>query len=209
MAGPVAQVSGGLPTVGAVDPGCSRWTARSAWGAGPRSARVASVLTVVALAAGIALSDVGIPSAVGIAAMLPAALVDVVDRRLPDRLVLAAGGWFAGATLVVSAFDGFSRPPDLAAAALGAGMMAGPLLALHLVSPTSMGFGDVKAAVVLGCALGTVHPQLPLVGLLLACGATAVVGLLGRRRSLPFGPGLVAGSACALLTSNTWIGAFS
>ncbi len=39
---------------------------------------------------------------------------------------------------------------------------AGPLLLLHLVSPAAMGFGDVKAGIVLGYALGLVHWHLAL-----------------------------------------------
>jgi leader peptidase (prepilin peptidase)/N-methyltransferase len=55
--------------------------------------------------------------------------------------------------------------------------MALPVLALHLLSPASMGFGDVKAAVVLGAAVGTVDARLAAVALCLAAAGGAAFGL--------------------------------
>ena len=141
-------------------------------------------------------------------AMVPAAVVDVVERRLPNRLV--GGG---AAIVVVTAIlvwlggDGFPVGPM----AVGAGLMAGPLLVMHLVSPTSMGFGDVKAASVLGAGLGAVEPQLALMALCVGSAVTATVGLIGRRRDLPFGPGLVGGTLMTVLfvsvSGSTLVGA--
>jgi prepilin signal peptidase PulO-like enzyme (type II secretory pathway) len=73
------------------------------------------------------------------------------------------------------------------------------LLILHLVAPASMGFGDVKAGLVLGAAIGVVNWQLALAGLALAAGLTATVGVLTRASTVAFGPGLVAASAIALV----------
>ena len=87
---------------------------------------------------------------------------------------------------------------DLGDALAGVALFAGPLLLLHVISPASMGFGDVKAGIVLGCALGLVHWHLALAGLALATGLTASVGLLSRARTVAFGPGLVAAAAIAL-----------
>ena len=88
---------------------------------------------------------------------------------------------------------------DLArSAAVGAAMLAGPLLLTHLVSPTGMGFGDVKAGAVLGAALGLIDPQVALLALVLGLASAAVWGLARRARSVAFGPGLVTGALLAL-----------
>jgi leader peptidase (prepilin peptidase)/N-methyltransferase len=81
--------------------------------------------------------------------------------------------------------------------------MALPVLALHLVSPASMGFGDVKAAVVLGAAVGTVDARLAYVALCLAAAGGVAVGLATRRRTIPFGPFLVVASLLVLLAHDT------
>lgn len=119
-----------------------------------------------------------------------AAVVDACTSRLPDELLISA---FALAVAAVAA-AGSER---LAPAALGALVLAGPLLLLHLVSPTSMGFGDVKLAVVLGTVLGTVvgvvDPRAALVALCIGSGVTSALAIGRGRAALPFGPGLVLG----------------
>jgi prepilin signal peptidase PulO-like enzyme (type II secretory pathway) len=64
-----------------------------------------------------------------------------------------------------------------------------------------MGFGDVKAGIALGFALGLVHWQLALAALALATGLTAAIGLLARARTVPLGPGLVAAATLALVAA--------
>ena len=130
-----------------------------------------------------------------IAIVVPAVLVDTQDHRLPDV-------WIAAAAIVLLIAVGLtwsvgSMSPSLAALAAGATLMAGPLLALHLVSPTSMGFGDVKLAMVLGAAVGFLDWRLAVPALALAAGSTATVGLLTRARYVAFGPGLVGGALVA------------
>jgi leader peptidase (prepilin peptidase)/N-methyltransferase len=80
--------------------------------------------------------------------------------------------------------------------------MTAPLLLLHLVSPSAMGFGDVKLAVVLGAAVGVLDWQLAVPALALAAGATATVGVVTRARTIPFGPGLLAGALVATLAND-------
>ena len=136
--------------------------------------------------------DVGHPAAiVAPIAMVPAAAVDVDERRLPNVLVGAAAVAVILTAALVAVGEGSLGAGPMA---IGAGLMAAPLLVMHLVAPASMGFGDVKAATVLGAGLGTIEPQLSLVALCIASAATALVGLVGRRRDLPFGPGLVGGT---------------
>ena len=131
------------------------------------------------------------------------ASIDLEERRLPDAWV-AAGAVAVIVTLVVDSVVG--QPNDdgtPAGVALGALAMALPVLVLHLVSPASMGFGDVKAAVVLGAAVGTVDARLGVVTLCLAAAGGAAVGLATRRRTIPFGPFLVVASLLVLLAHDT------
>ena len=127
--------------------------------------------------------------------MAPAAVVDIRERRLPDRWVAFAAGVLAATAWMAWVFG---QSVDLSGMLLGAAVMAGPILLLHLVSPASMGFGDVKAAVVLGAAVGSVDWKLAVAGLTLAAGLAATIGIVGRMRTIPFGPFLVIGSALAL-----------
>ena len=107
-------------------------------------------------------------------------------------------------TLAVGSAVGAANGSELGAVdvAGGAIAMAVPVLILHLVSPASMGFGDVKAAIVLGAAVGTVDGRLGAVALCLAAALGATVGLVTRRRTIPFGPFLVAGAWVVLLAHD-------
>ena len=158
---------------------------------------------VLALVVAALLGAAPIAGAVGIALLVPAAMIDVEQRRLPDAWV-AAGAIALVATLVVDSVVGQPNDVDvLGSVALGAAMMGVPVLALHLVSPASMGFGDVKAALVLGAAVGTADARLAVVALCLAAGAGAAAGLAARRRTIAFGPFLVAASLVVLLAHES------
>jgi leader peptidase (prepilin peptidase)/N-methyltransferase len=157
-----------------------------------------ALVMIVLVAAG--LSDVApIAGAVGVALLVPAAVIDVEQRRLPDAWVAAAAVALI-ATLALDSVVGAAKEADvLAQVALGALAMAAPVLALHLASPAAMGFGDVKATLVLGGAIGTVDPRLGVVALCLAAASGAVAGLTMRRRSIAFGPHLVLASSVVLV----------
>ena len=87
---------------------------------------------------------------------------------------------------------------------------------LHLVSPRSMGFGDVKLAFVLGLALGWLGWGEVVLGLFLGFLYGALVGatlmalrLRGRKDHVPFGPFLAAGTLTAVLWGDAilrWYG---
>jgi leader peptidase (prepilin peptidase)/N-methyltransferase len=169
----------------------------SAWRAvgGPGQA-----LTVVAAAVcvGIAVAWTGesgavVACALSLFVLVVAALVDAVEHRLPNTLVLCAAlPVVAAATLAGSA--------DLArSAAIGAAVVGGPLLVTHLVTPSGMGFGDVKAGVVLGAAMGLIDVEVALLALVLGLGVGAAWGLGRRARSIALGPALVAGAMAAAL----------
>jgi leader peptidase (prepilin peptidase)/N-methyltransferase len=176
----------------------SSLTGRSA--SGIRLARgwaVIGAIIAAALVTGAAIAgSIPIASALAVAVLTPAALIDLRDGRLPDDLVITAGVAFVVTALPAMASADVSTTDVL----LGAAAMAVPLLAVHLISPLAMGFGDVKAAVVLGAAAGAVTWELALVALCLAAGVTATVGIMCGRERVVFGPGLVAGTAVILAT---------
>lgn len=136
-------------------------------------------------------------SGVAVALLTIAAIIDVQERRLPDSMVIAAAVAFA----ICVGIETTAAEVDVSLAGMAGGVAAfgGPLLILHLVAPASMGFGDVKAGLVLGAAVGVVDWQLALAGLALAAGLTASVGVLTRASTIALGPGLVAASAIALM----------
>jgi leader peptidase (prepilin peptidase)/N-methyltransferase len=111
---------------------------------------------------------------------------------------------FAG-LLVVSSFLE-SRLPHLWVAIV-AGMVCFLIfLAIHVIVPQGMGFGDVRLAGLLGLATGWISAQVVLVGFVAAFGLGAFIGILlmllknyGSKSRLPFAPFLVAGTFVALM----------
>ena len=159
--------------------------------------------------------------AIGWSVTLPAALiftigscvlvgVDLQHRRLPHRIVLPA----IAAVLAAQAIGAWSqRDGGLFVRSLaGAVTAGGGLLAVHLVSPEGLGFGDVTYATLIGATLGWYG--LDRVGLGIGLGfvigaiAAGPVLMLARRRAelggstgpatLPFGPALAVGAWLAL-----------
>lgn len=145
---------------------------------------------VVAIASG-ASARVSIAVGVSMTILVVAALVDVHERRLPNRILA-----LAMVALVAALFGatGFA----LTGVVAGAAACAVPVLLLHLVAPASMGFGDVKLSLVLGSTLGTVDWRLTLWTLALGSAVSAVVALVHHQPTVAFGPGLV-GAAIALI----------
>jgi leader peptidase (prepilin peptidase)/N-methyltransferase len=152
--------------------------------------------------AAIVLGTVPASAGLTIVAVFPAAWVDLRERRLPDVWVGAAAIVF----LVVSTIEWFvGTTPTIGGSLVGAVVVGGPILLLHVVSPPSMGFGDVKAALVIGLAVGSLDWQFGLVALTLAAGSAATVGVLGRTRTIAFGPFLVFGGWLALVGNGLWL----
>lgn len=170
---------------------------RSSWGlVGPAG----RMLVVGVAAAGVAASAWWLPSTLrvlgtagALVVLVAAALVDVVEHRLPNAVV-------ACAALPVALTTVAAWTPDVGrSVGAGALLMAVPLLLTHLASPAGMGFGDVKAGLVLGAALGLVEGQLALFALVIGLAAGALWGLTRRARSIPLGPALVLGAVAALV----------
>ncbi len=151
---------------------------------------------VAAGLAGSVAAGVPIGAAAATALLLPAAAIDIRERRLPDPILSAAASVLVVAVVAGVATGGGADPLGMLT---GAVAMSVPLLVVHLVSPAAMGFGDVKLAVVLGAATGS--PVLALVALAFGSGCTAVVGIAVRRRTVPFGPGLVGATMLTLVVT--------
>jgi len=146
-----------------------------------------------------------LPAFLAIAAGLVAlSVIDLEHFLLPNRIVYP----LAVATIVLLAL---AAAGDDAWTAFGRALLGGvvamvALGLLHLVSPRSMGFGDVKLAFVLGLVLGWLGWSELVLGLFCGFLAGAVVGLAlivlrhrGRKDHLPFGPFLAFGTLIALL----------
>ncbi|MDO8143223.1 A24 family peptidase [Isoptericola sp. 178] len=143
--------------------------------------------------------------AVAVAAVAGLALfaVDVRTHRLPDALtypttalvtgLLAAAGAATGAWAVV------------ARGLLGAAVLGGGYLVLHLLHRSGLGLGDVKLAVPLGLVTAWFGwPVLAATAVLpFLLGGTAALVLLATRRAtrstaIAFGPFMLGGAAVAL-----------
>jgi leader peptidase (prepilin peptidase)/N-methyltransferase len=174
-----------------------------------RTTRAATVAGItVALFVGLALryhDSWALPAFLAVAAGLIAlSAIDLEHFLLPNRIVYP----LALATLALLTLGAIG---DRDWAALGRAVLGGvagmlTLGALHLASPRSMGFGDVKLAFVLGLALGWLGWGELVLGLFCGFLAGATVGLAlialrkrGRKDHLPFGPFLAFGTLVVLL----------
>ena len=160
------------------------------------------VVLAVAMLAAIVRGSVPASAGLTIVTLLPAAWIDIRERRLPDVWVGAAAAVFG----VVSTIEwSIGTTPTIGETLAGALIVGGPILLLHLLSPAAMGFGDVKAGVVIGMAVGSLDWQLGLVALTLAAGSAATVGVVRHTPTIAFGPFLVLGGWLALVGNSVWL----
>ena len=131
-------------------------------------------------------------------------LVDLAEKRLPNAVIFPTLA--AVAVLLVPATWASGEWIALVWAAIGSAAMFAVYFVLALISPSSMGMGDVKLALVIGLLLGWFGLNTWLIGLLAAFivgGVIALVALALRRvtlrGSIPFGPSMLAGALIALL----------
>jgi len=137
--------------------------------------------------------------AIGAVVAAIAAVIDARTHRLPNMytIPLAAIGvvGLAAASLVGD------EPVRWAKMALGVAVFCGPWFISHLISPASIGFGDIKYSAGLGVYLGWLAPAVALLGFFVAPVIYAVAYLVARKRTnepIPFGPSLLSGAAVAV-----------
>jgi len=127
-----------------------------------------------------------------------AALVDVHEHRLPNRLLAAA--FVAGAVGAGASLDGRVLLAFAAGALLGGGL----LLAVRLAR--GVGMGDVKMAAVVGASAARTSLVAAPIAIAIAAFVAATFGLLAGRRRLPLGPSLWFGWAVAVASAFTgWL----
>lgn len=146
------------------------------------------------------------------AALVALSAIDLEHYILPNRIVYP----LALAMIVLLAIASLGDDDlDALVRGLAAGLVAFAIFfVLHMISPRSMGFGDVKLAFVLGLSLGWLGWGEVLLGLFLGFLYGAVVGIVliatrirRRNQALPFGPFLAAGALSAILVGDaviTW-----
>lgn len=167
---------------------------------------VAASAAVAGLAVAIVRGTIPVGAGVAVAVLVPAAAIDIERRRLPDVWIGSALVALVAARSIESATGRIGDAGSISGSIAGALAMAIPILLLHLVSPESMGFGDVKAAVVLGAAVGTVDWRLGAVALCVAAGTGSISGVLTRSRTIAFGPFLVLGAGGVLVAHERILG---
>lgn len=129
-----------------------------------------------------------------------AALVDLRERRLPNRLL----GLASAATLV-----GVAAAADIAvvsAALIGVVTAAAAVLIVHL--SRGVGMGDVKMAGVIGMSVGANASRwfAPLAAVAIAAVAAATYGAIAHKQRVVLGPSLWLGWAVTLaLNEMAWM----
>ena len=132
--------------------------------------------------------------------LVPAALIDIEHRIIPNKLT-GAGALLALA--IGTALDPAGEPTRLIAGAAAGGF----LLAAALAYPGGMGMGDVKLAGMMGLLLGSAIAPAILIALLsgVALGAVIVARKgqrAGRKTAVPFGPFLALGGIVAVFAGE-------
>ena len=146
-----------------------------------------------------------LPAFLAFAATLVAVSVADLQAELIPNRILYPGGAATFALLVGAAVAG-AQGDALGRALVAAGVSWLALLALHLLSPGGMGFGDVRLSFLLGLGLGWLGYRHVVAGLalgVLLAGAAATALIASGRRSrtahVPLGPFLAAGALLAVL----------
>jgi leader peptidase (prepilin peptidase)/N-methyltransferase len=129
------------------------------------------------------------------AALGALAIYDLRERRIPNRVVLPAALICAALSLAA----GIHPSTGL----LAAGGLVAVLLAVSLAAPATLGMGDVKLALLILCALGSLTTAALLLTLeLYALAAVLLLARHGRaalNRTLPLAPLIATSCVLALL----------
>ena len=165
-----------------------------------KSPGVRAALTVI-VASVTALAWLGNPRfvlvlvALALAPLVVAGLIDTRTRRLPNRLLGLACLPAGAAAVLASGSTSVAAVESL----LGVALTAGPLLAVHLINPSGMGFGDVKLGMVLGLLVSSADWRLGIVVLLIASVGSALWCLARSQQSIAFGPPLIGSLVVVLV----------
>ena len=143
------------------------------------------------------------------AAAIRLAVVDLRTRTLPTRIIWSAAGVVWVLYAATSLIEG--EPTGLIGAAIGAAICGAALALVHFAHPPSMGFGDVRLAVLNGLVCGWWGWRAALVGLavgFLVALPEAIITLIrqGFQATRPLGPYLIAGAAGVMIWSATTAG---
>ncbi|MCD5344956.1 A24 family peptidase [Agromyces sp. S2-1-8] len=172
-----------------------------------RTIRVASAVTA-AVTFGLLALRVGLewllPALVAFAAFATVlAIVDLAEKRLPNAVVFPALAVVG--VLLVPATWATGEWMRLVWALAGAAAMFAAYFVLALISPSAMGMGDVKLALVIGLVAGWFGLSAWFVALLAAFVIGGVISLIALalkrvtlRGSIPFGPSMLAGALVAV-----------
>lgn len=146
--------------------------------------------------------------------LVAVATTDLLVMRIPTRFVWSTLAAVITGAGYVALVDGPGR--RLAGLVVGGAVVGGFLLVLHLISPRSLGFGDVRLGTLVGAAVGwsAWRPDHAVVGSVQgAANALLLAGLVGavaggvllvirrRDRPFPFGPALALGGMVVCLAT--------
>ena len=134
-------------------------------------------------------------------------LIDLDHMVLPSRIVYVTLLAVVALSVAGSAASGDWR--RLGAAAATAAVWWAVFFAINYMAPRSLGFGDVRLALLLGFGLGWLGPVYAFLGFLAASALGSAVGLslvaagrAGRRTAVPFGTFLAAGALLTVLAGG-------
>jgi leader peptidase (prepilin peptidase) / N-methyltransferase len=135
-------------------------------------------------------------------------VVDVKHRRLPNALTYSAYPVVAAATALATTQSGWQLAQG---AVLGAAALGLLYLTMHVMSPSSMGAGDVKLSGSQGAVLGALGWPAVALGATAAAVLTLLLNAATPRRlrkrwksGIPHGPGLLAATyALAMFPTHT------
>jgi leader peptidase (prepilin peptidase) / N-methyltransferase len=144
-------------------------------------------------------SDVWLPL-VFVLLLVPITLIDLDHHIIPNVLTLIGA---VAAIALTALFQSDQLVENLIAGAAAGGFF----LVAAIVYPAGMGMGDVKLAGVMGLVLG--RAVVPAIFAALVCGTIVGMAIIarygakeGRKKGIPFGPWLAAGSLVGLFAGD-------
>ena len=128
--------------------------------------------------------------------LIVVAFIDLEHQIIPSRVIYPA--------IVVAILGALVSPGRSIWNSLGGGLVGfGILFLIAFINPAGMGMGDVRLAAFMGIITGFPGVLISLLIGVVAGGLAAalllLVGLKGRKDSIPFGPFLVLGAMVTLL----------